>query len=287
MFINTIRVFTGLFLALLIGCAKNNTSDPSLNSKQTFVPTCGARIDNDLALSGNNSLMRSVEIKAIGDELLLVQLKSESSSKPFLIRLEGISTAHLSSSQRALLKETISENSANLAIIQDSNPCLFNAADGSEVKVAQLGLHNSQNQIENLSEKLISLGLAKPEATYCGDNILSDCLQAVPTKEAVSDQIISKVHWNPESKLTGKLEILTNAYNVRVSIRGKLSSRSKFNEGPTGEYPSTARFNYGGCAYGNSKVYFNDEYDRPIELADGSSFLRVTNSCEKRTFSLK
>jgi len=285
LFIHTLRIFASLCLIILSGCAKGGSSETSLSSKQAFIPTCGARVENDLVLSGHQGVMREVAIQAIGDDLILVNFKSATTNKPFLIQLEGISTTHLSLNQKALLRETIAKYSSGLFIINEPNPCSFNASDESPVIAAQLVRYNEENQIENLSEKLLSLGLAKPAVTHCGDNILSDCLQALPVKEINSAQTISRVHWNPESKLTGKLEILTDAYNVRIAIKGKLSSRSKFNEGPTGEYPSTARFNYGGCAYGNSKVYFYDEYDRPIKLADGSAFLRITNSCEKRTFN--
>lgn len=271
-------------LLLTLGCGSDSNTLTETKPKltpRTITNLCGFELNGELINLKKTPPITPITIEAISDGDLLVKKSTATDEVPFLVRLSGIKVKKLSSGQKALLNKIVSENSQGLSLIDDLQTCSSDDGSNGAIIVAQLRTSSGRN----LSELLLEHGLAVASPDQCGHPVLGACLSALPISESTSDQIITKVFWNPSSDTDGRLEILTDAFNVQIQIKGDISSRSKMNEGQSRGYNSTARFNYPGCAYGISKVFFFDEFDRPIYLGDGSNFVRVNQSCERRTFS--
>jgi hypothetical protein len=276
-------IFTSL-LFLTLGCGSDSntlTRTKTRTAQTTPINLCGFELNGELLNLKKSPPMTPISIEAISEGDLLVKRPTSTEQSPFMVRISGIKVKKLSSGQRALLNKIISENSHGLSLVEDIQSCTTDETTNNEIIVAQFITSTGRN----LSELLLEQGLAVASPDQCGHPVLGACLSALPISEPTSDQVITKIFWNPSSESDGKLEILTDAFNVQIQIKGEISSRSKMNEGQSRGYNSTARFNYPGCAYGASKLFFFDEFDRPIYLGDGSHFVRVSQSCEKRTFS--
>ncbi len=272
-----------LFTLTLCGCGANTDPETSdINARESQDSNfCGFETSGELVNSAATELPSTpVEILGFSQDHLLIKRLHENTNSPILASLSGIQFKSLSSGQKHLLHKILSDNSNNLAVIEDIKTCPGSETGSPESIIVQLKGRNGRN----LSELLIQAGLAIPATQVCGHALLSACLSTITPNEIVSEQVISKVFWDPNSSSEGKLEILTDAFNVQIHIKGDVSSRSRINQGQSRGYNSTSNFNYPGCAYGQGKVYFFDEYDRPILLADGSKFMRINNSCEKRSY---
>ncbi len=285
-------------VAFVAGCGSSGGSDsgsaPNQDHKAFFASTadttdypiksvCGAVIEEQLQQPIPLENLEEVTVQPLTlDRAIITRTEGEFAGLPQIIKLQGI-IANPDPTLYAKGMELMTVGSTPYAyFVSAGNNCIIQTADGGSALLGQLISPDGYS----FSEVERYYNTALPSVDVCGGEVLAQCYNAIgiPTTLTEEDRSPFEIDiylWKPASDSDGNLVILTDVYDVTVSVGGEVGQGI----GPSNGYGSTSRFTKPGCAYGSATVEFRDSNGKRIYTKDGQASLTGAGcSRDKKVF---